>query len=148
MKIHQKPTVKSTSNHSSSKKSNSARCGFSNRKLTSTHIIPTRSFEWFRSVMWAKQMHTESTKRSQYFVFKMIMRRLDDERTERDFYSSEDFSLIYIVYSNFRMNRLKSMTQRVWNIIIITSFNLFNLFNLINFCNSFTLFTLFILGFL
>jgi hypothetical protein len=98
--------------------------------------------------MWAKQMHTESTKRSQYFVFKMIMRRLDDERTERDFYSSEDFSLIYIVYSNFRMNRLKSMTQRVWNIIIITSFNLFNLFNLINFCNSFTLFTLFILGFL
>jgi hypothetical protein len=75
--------------------------------------------EWFRSVMWAKRMHTESTERSQYFVFKMIMRRLDDERTERDFYFSKDFSFIHIVYNNFRMNRLKSMTQRVWNTIII-----------------------------
>jgi hypothetical protein len=75
--------------------------------------------EWFRSVMWAKRMHTKSTNRSQYFVFKMIVRRLDDERIERDFYSSEDFSFIHIVYSNFRMSRLKSMTQRVWNIIII-----------------------------
>ncbi len=67
-------------------------------------------FEWFRSVMWAKRMHTKSTKKSQYFVFKMIMRRLDDERTERDFYFSEDFSLIHIVYKNSRMSRLKSMT--------------------------------------
>jgi hypothetical protein len=75
--------------------------------------------EWFRSIMWAKRMHTESSKKSQYFVFKMIVRRLDDEWTERDFYSSNDFSLIHIVYSNSRMNRLKSMTQRVWNIIII-----------------------------
>jgi predicted RNA binding protein with dsRBD fold (UPF0201 family) len=75
--------------------------------------------EWFRSVMWAKRMHTESTERSQYFAFKTITRRLDDERAEKDFYFSEDFSLIHIVYSNFRMSRLKSMTQRVWNIIII-----------------------------
>jgi hypothetical protein len=75
--------------------------------------------EWFRSIMWAKRMHTKSTERSQYFVFKMTMRRLDDKRTERDFYSSEDFSLIHIVYNNSRMSRLKSMTQRVWNIIII-----------------------------
>jgi hypothetical protein len=49
--------------------------------------------EWFRSAMWAKRMHIESTNRSQYFAFKTIMRRLDDERAERDFYSSEDFSL-------------------------------------------------------
>jgi hypothetical protein len=75
--------------------------------------------EWFRSVMWAKRMHTESTKRSQYFAFKTTTRRLDDERAERDFYFSEDFSLTHIVYSNSRMSRLKSMTQRVWNIIII-----------------------------
>jgi hypothetical protein len=75
--------------------------------------------EWFRSAMWAKRVHTKSTERSQYFAFKTITRRLDDERAERDFYSSEDFSLIHIVYSNSRMNRLKSMTQRVWNIIII-----------------------------
>jgi hypothetical protein len=82
--------------------------------------------EWFRSVMWAKRMHTESTERSQYFAFKTITRRLDDERAERDFYSSEDFSLIHIVYSNSRMNRLKSMTQRVWTIIIISSFDNFD----------------------
>jgi hypothetical protein len=69
--------------------------------------------EWFRSVMWTKRMHTKSIKRSQYFVFKMIMRRLDDEKTKRDFYFSEDFSLIHIVYSNSRISRLKSMTQRV-----------------------------------
>jgi hypothetical protein len=75
--------------------------------------------EWFRSAMWAKRVHTESTERSQYFAFKTTTRRLDDERAERDFYSSEDFSLIHIVYSNSRMSRLKSMTQRVWNIIII-----------------------------
>jgi hypothetical protein len=75
--------------------------------------------EWFRSVMWAKRMHTKSTEKSQYFAFKTITRRLDDERAEKDFYFSEDFSLIHIVYSNSRMNRLKSMTQRVWNIIII-----------------------------
>jgi hypothetical protein len=75
--------------------------------------------EWFRSVMWAKRMHTKSINRSQYFDSKLIMRRLDDERTEEDFYFSEDFSFIYIVYSNFRMSRLKSMTQRVWSIIII-----------------------------
>ncbi len=78
--------------------------------------------EWFRSAMWAKRMHTESTERSQYFAFKTITRRLDDERAERDFYFSEDFSFIHIVYNNSRMNRLKSMTQRVWNIIIIITF--------------------------
>jgi hypothetical protein len=76
--------------------------------------------KWFRSTMWAKWMHTESTNKSQYFVlFKTITRRLDDERAEKDFYFSEDFSFIHIVYNNFRMNKLKSMTQRVWNIIII-----------------------------
>ncbi len=75
--------------------------------------------EWFRSVMWAKRMHTKSTDKSQYFVFKMTMRRLDDEKTKRDFYSSEDFSFIHIVYNNSRMTSLKLMTQRVWNIIII-----------------------------
>ncbi len=59
-------------------------------------------------------MHTESTNKSQYFVlFKTITRRLDDERAEKDFYFSEDFSFIHIVYNNFRMNKLKSMTQRV-----------------------------------
>jgi ribosome-associated translation inhibitor RaiA len=76
--------------------------------------------EWFRSAVWAKRMHTKSTDRSQYFAFKTITCRLDDERAERDFYSSEDFFFIHIVYSNSRMSRLKSMTQRVWNIIIIT----------------------------
>jgi hypothetical protein len=75
--------------------------------------------EWFRSIVWAKRMHTKSTDRSQYFAFKTITCRLDDERAKRDFYSSEDFSLIHIVYNNSRMSRLKSMTQRVWNIIII-----------------------------
>jgi hypothetical protein len=94
------------------------------RWLMKTNILAQFSLtieclEWFRSVMWAKRMHTESTKKSQYFAFKTITRRLDDERAERNFYFSEDFSLIHIVYSNFRMNRLKSMTQRVWNIIII-----------------------------
>jgi hypothetical protein len=76
--------------------------------------------EWFRSIMLAKRMHTKSLNKSQYFVFKLIMRRLDDEKTEKDFYFSKDFSFIYIVYNNSRMNRLKSMTQRVWNIIIIS----------------------------
>ncbi len=94
------------------------------RWLMKTNILAQFSLaieclEWFRSAMWAKRMHTKSTERSQYFAFKTITRRLDDERAERDFYFSEDFSFIYIVYSNFRMNRLKSMTQRVWNIIII-----------------------------
>jgi hypothetical protein len=79
--------------------------------------------EWFRSIMLAKRMHTKSSDRSQYFVFKLTMRRLDDERTEKDFYFSKDFSLIYIVYNNSRMSRLKSMTQRVWNIIIIINEN-------------------------
>jgi hypothetical protein len=79
--------------------------------------------EWFRSAMWAKRVHTKSTERSQYFAFKTTTRRLDDERAERDFYFSEDFSLIHIVYSNSRMSRLKSMTQRVWNIIIIMKLN-------------------------
>jgi predicted RNA binding protein with dsRBD fold (UPF0201 family) len=93
------------------------------RWLMKTNILAQFSLtieclEWFRSVVWAKRMHTKSTDRSQYFAFKTITCRLDDERAERDFYSSEDFSLIYIVYSNFRMSRLKSMTQRVWNIII------------------------------
>jgi hypothetical protein len=74
--------------------------------------------EWFRSVMWAKRMHTKLTDRSQYFAFKTITRRLDDERAERDFYFLEDFSFIHSVYSNSRMSRLRSMTQRVWNIII------------------------------
>jgi hypothetical protein len=75
--------------------------------------------EWFRSIMWAKRMHTKSINKSQYFVFKMIMRRLDDEKREKDFYFSKDFSFTHIVYNNSRMSRLKSMTQRVWNIIII-----------------------------
>jgi hypothetical protein len=94
------------------------------RWLMKTNILAQFSLtieclEWFRSIMWAKRMHTESTSKSKYFVFKMIMRRLDDERTERSFYFAEDFSLIHIVYNNSRMNRLKSMTQRVRNIIII-----------------------------
>jgi hypothetical protein len=64
-------------------------------------------------------MHTKSTNKSQYFAFKTITRRLDDEKAERDFYFSEDFSFIHIVYSKSRMSRLKSMIQQVWNIIII-----------------------------
>jgi hypothetical protein len=96
------------------------------RWLMKTNILAQFSLiieclEWFRSIMWAKRMHTKSTNKFQYFVFKMTMRRLDDEKAERDFYFSEDFSFIHIVYSNFRMSRLKSMTQRVWNIIIIIS---------------------------
>jgi hypothetical protein len=75
--------------------------------------------EWFRSVVWTKRMHTKSTDKSQYFAFKTITYRLDDERAERNFYFSEDFSFIHIVYNNFRMSRLKSMTQRVWSIIIM-----------------------------
>ncbi len=93
------------------------------RWLIKTNILAQFSltiecFEWFRSIMWAKRMHIKLTNKSQYFVFKMIIRRLDDEKTERDFYSSEDFSFIHIVYNNFRMNRPKSMRQQVWNIII------------------------------
>jgi hypothetical protein len=85
------------------------------RWLMKTNILAQFSLaieclEWFRSIRWAKRMHTKSTEKSQYFVFKMTVRRLDDERTERDFYSSEDFSFIHIVYNNFCMNRLKSMT--------------------------------------
>jgi hypothetical protein len=75
--------------------------------------------EWFNSIMWAKRMHTKSTKRSHYFVVKLITRRLRDERTKKDIYSSKDFFLIYIVYNNSRMSRLRLMTQRVRNIIII-----------------------------
>ncbi len=41
------------------------------------------------------------------------MRRLDDEKREKDFYFSKDFSFTHIVYNNSRMSRLKSMTQRV-----------------------------------
>jgi hypothetical protein len=44
MKIHQKPTVKLTSNRSPPEKLNPARCGFSNRKPTSTYTIPTSTF--------------------------------------------------------------------------------------------------------
>ncbi len=58
-------------------------------------------------------MYTESTNKSQYFVIKLITRRLRDERAKEDFYFSKDFSFIYIVYNNSRMNRLKSITQRV-----------------------------------
>jgi hypothetical protein len=72
--------------------------------------LTIKCLEWFRSIMWAKRMHTELTKRSQYFAFKTITRRLDDEKAEKDFYFSEDFSFIHIVYNNFRMSRLKSMT--------------------------------------
>jgi hypothetical protein len=85
------------------------------RWLMKTNILAQFSLtieclEWFRSIMWAKRIYTESTNRSQYFVVKLITRRLSDERTEKDFYFSEDFSLIYIVYSNSRMNRFKSIT--------------------------------------
>ncbi len=94
------------------------------RWLMKTNILAQFSLtierlEWFRSVMWAKRMHTKSTNKSQYFVFKMIMRRHNDERTEKDFYFSKDFFLIHIVYKNSRMSRLKLITQRIWNIIII-----------------------------
>jgi hypothetical protein len=94
------------------------------RWLMKTNILAQFSLmieclEWFRSVMWAKRMHTKSTNKSQYFAFKTITCSLDDERAERNFYFSEDFSFIHIVYNNSRMNRFKSMTQRVWNIIII-----------------------------
>jgi hypothetical protein len=94
------------------------------RWLMKTNILAQFSLtikclEWFRSAMWAKRMHTKLIKRSQYFAFKTITRRLDDEKAKRDFYFSEDFSFIHIVYSNFRMSRLKSITQRVSNIIII-----------------------------
>jgi hypothetical protein len=41
MKTHQKPTVKPTPTHSPPEKPNPAWCGFSNRKPTPTHIIPT-----------------------------------------------------------------------------------------------------------
>jgi hypothetical protein len=94
------------------------------RWLMKTNILAQFSLtieclQWFRSVMWVKQMHTKLTKKSQYFVAKLITRRLRDERTGRDFYFSEDFFFIYIVYNNFRINRLKLMIQRVWNITII-----------------------------
>ncbi len=94
------------------------------RWLMKTNILAQFSLtieclEWFRSVVWTKQMHTTSINKSQYFAFKTITCRLDDERAERDFYFSKDFSFIHIVYNNSRMSRLKSMTQRVWNIIII-----------------------------
>jgi hypothetical protein len=56
--------------------------------------------EWFRSAVWAKRVHTELTDKSHYFAFKTTASRLDDERAEKDFYSSEDFSLIHIVYNN------------------------------------------------
>jgi hypothetical protein len=100
------------------------------RWLMETNILAQFSLEiecleWFRSIRWAKRVHTESTNKSQYFVFKITVRRLDDERTKRDFYSSADFSFIHIVYNNSRMSRLKSMTQRVWNIIIIHIHNKF-----------------------
>jgi hypothetical protein len=41
MKTHQKPTVKPTPTQSSPEKPNPAWCGFSNRKPTPTHTIPT-----------------------------------------------------------------------------------------------------------
>jgi hypothetical protein len=108
------------------------------RWLMKTNILAQFSLtieclEWFRSVMWTKRMHTKSTNRSQYFVFKMIMSRLDDERIKRDFYFSENFSLIHIVYNNSRMSRLKSMTQRVWIIIINKQNEIFNQCKLVMF---------------
>jgi hypothetical protein len=98
------------------------------RWLIKTNILAQFSytiecFEWFRSIMWAKRMYTESTNKSQYFVIKLITRRLRDERAKEDFYFSKDFSFIYIVYNNSRMNRLKSITQRVWIIIIVKQLN-------------------------
>jgi hypothetical protein len=69
--------------------------------------------------MWAKRMHIESINKSQYFVAKLTTRCFSDEKTKKDFYFLKDFSFIYIVYNNFCMSRLKSITQRVWNIIII-----------------------------
>jgi hypothetical protein len=53
--------------------------------------------EWFRSVMLTKRIHTKSSNKSQYFVFKLIVRRLDDERTKKDFYFSQIF-FSYISY--------------------------------------------------
>ncbi len=47
VKTHQKPTVKPTPNRSPSEKPNPARCGFSNRKPTPTHTIPTSIHLWF-----------------------------------------------------------------------------------------------------
>jgi hypothetical protein len=39
------------------------------------------------------------TDKSPYFVVKQITRSLNDEKTERDFCFSEDFSFIFIVYN-------------------------------------------------
>jgi hypothetical protein len=55
-------------------------------------------------------MHIKLTDKTQYFVVKLTTRRLRDERTKKDFYFSKDFSFIYIVCNNSRINRLKSMT--------------------------------------
>ncbi len=55
--------------------------------------------EWFRSVMWIKRIHIKSTNRFQYFAFKTITRRLDDEKAKRIFNFSEDFFFIHIVYN-------------------------------------------------
>jgi hypothetical protein len=41
VKTHQKPTVKPTPTRSPPEKPNPAWCGFSNRKPTPTHTIPT-----------------------------------------------------------------------------------------------------------
>jgi hypothetical protein len=62
--------------------------------------------KWFCSIMWVKRMHTISTNKSQYFVAKVITRRLRDERTKKDFYFSKDFSFIYIVYNKMQNNHI------------------------------------------
>jgi hypothetical protein len=53
--------------------------------------------EWFRSIMWAKQMHKKSTNKSQYFVVKSITCHLRDEKTKKDFNFSRFFFYIYCI---------------------------------------------------
>jgi hypothetical protein len=52
MRIHQKPTVKFTSNPPESEKLNSAWCEFLNRKPTSIHIISTSTWTCYSSFFW------------------------------------------------------------------------------------------------
>jgi hypothetical protein len=64
MKTHQKLTVKPTSNHFSSEKFNSTRCEFSNRKLTSTHIISTST----RESLFSSQLFFIETSNDEQFI--------------------------------------------------------------------------------
>ncbi len=62
MRIHQKFTVKFTSNSLESEKLNSVWCGFSNRKSTSIHIISTSIFNILMNDEMSKKLLNELIK--------------------------------------------------------------------------------------